>query len=81
MLANISHKGIKLACFVINEGSFQVRDMVHHFWQNCYEVHIFLDARVYQRTKKRTKNDGPEFWILLPQNRKGLGIEKNYWAF
>ena len=78
MLANISHKGIKLACFVINEGSFQVRDMVHYFWQNYYEVHIFSWCT---RVPKNEKNGGPEFWILSPQNRKGLGIEKNYWAF
>ena len=39
-LAYISQKANKLVCFVNNEGSFKVRNMVHDFSKNSYEVHV-----------------------------------------
>ena len=40
ILAYISQKANKLVCFVNNEGSFKVRNMVHDFSKNSCEMHV-----------------------------------------
>ena len=36
----ISLKENKLACFANSWGSFQIHDLVHHFWKNSLKVHV-----------------------------------------
>ena len=42
--------GDKFACFVNNEGSFNVHGVIHNFWKKSYEVHVFVVVQACTRS-------------------------------
>ena len=52
ILDYLSLNGNELTCFYNKQASIKVRNIKHDFWKQSYEVHIYCDAHMHQKSQQ-----------------------------